>query len=130
MPDAEKQFTDPSRREFLKGVALVSTATLAAHAAAAGTSPDPQQKSASKESTQMRVLMPIGDATEVMDTLYPFFRLPEEGIQVVVAGPEARDYHGVMHEIPPDTRPTDLLISIPFCLWRPAARAKSPAIGQ
>ncbi len=48
-----------------------------------------------------KVLMPIGDATEVMDTLYPFFRLPEEGYEIVVAGPEARTYHGVMHEIPP-----------------------------
>jgi len=48
-----------------------------------------------------KVLMPIGDATEVMDTLYPFFRLPEEGFEIVVAGPEARTYHGVMHEIPP-----------------------------
>ena len=49
-----------------------------------------------------RVLMPIGDATEVLDTLYPYFRLPEDGFEVVVAGPEARWYHGVMHEIPPD----------------------------
>src|SRR5260370_29032404 len=48
-----------------------------------------------------KVLMPIGDATEVLDTLYPFFRLPEDGFEVVVAGPEARWYHGVMHEIPP-----------------------------
>jgi len=51
-----------------------------------------------------RVLMPVGDATEVLDTLYPFFRLPEDGFEVVVAGPEARWYHGVMHEIPPDER--------------------------
>jgi protease I len=29
------------------------------------------------------------------------FRLPEDGFEVVVAGPEARLYHGVMHEIPP-----------------------------
>ena len=50
----------------------------------------------------MKVLMPIGDATEVLDTLYPFFRLPEDGFEVVVAGPEARHYHGVMHEIPPN----------------------------
>src|SRR4029077_12345596 len=49
-----------------------------------------------------KVLMPIGDATEVLDTLYPFFRLPEDGFEVVVAGPEARWYHGVMHEIPPN----------------------------
>jgi protease I len=51
-----------------------------------------------------QVLLPIGDATEVLDTLYPFFRLPEDGFEVVVAGPEARLYHGVMHEIPPDDR--------------------------
>ena len=49
-----------------------------------------------------RVLMPIGDGTEVLDTLYPFFRLPEDGFEVVVAGPAARHYHGVMHEIPPN----------------------------
>ena len=56
-----------------------------------------------------KVLMPIGDATEMMDTLYPFFRLPEEGIEIVVAGPEARTYHGVMHEVPPDaTIPWDI----------------------
>ncbi len=50
-----------------------------------------------------KVLMPIGDATEMMDTLYPFFRLPEDDFQVVVAGPEAKLYHGVMHEIPPES---------------------------
>lgn len=49
-----------------------------------------------------KVLLPIGDGTEVLDTLYPFFRLPEDGFDVVVAGPEARHYHGVMHEIPPN----------------------------
>ena len=49
-----------------------------------------------------KVLMPIGDGTEVLDTLYPFFRLPEDDFEVVVAGPEARWYHGVMHEIPPE----------------------------
>jgi protease I len=49
-----------------------------------------------------KVLMPIGDGTEVLDTLYPFFRLPEDGFEVVVAGPKARLYHGVMHEIPPE----------------------------
>jgi protease I len=49
-----------------------------------------------------KILMPIGDATEVLDTLYPFFRLPEDGFEVVVAGPQARYYHGVMHEVPPN----------------------------
>jgi len=48
-----------------------------------------------------KVLMPIGDAAEVMDTMYPFFRLPEDGFEVVVAGPEARLYHLVQHEQPP-----------------------------
>ena len=48
-----------------------------------------------------KVLMPIGDASEVLDTMYPFFRLPEDGFEVVVAGPEARTYHLVQHEIPP-----------------------------
>ena len=49
-----------------------------------------------------KVLMPIGDATETLDTFYPFFRLPEDGFQVTVAAPEARLYHSVLHEIPPD----------------------------
>ena len=48
-----------------------------------------------------KVLLPIGDAAEVLDTMYPFFRLPEDGFEVVVAGPEARTYHLVQHEIPP-----------------------------
>lgn len=48
-----------------------------------------------------KVLMPIGDATEVLDTMYPYFRLPEDDFEVVVAGPEARVYHMVQHEIPP-----------------------------
>lgn len=49
-----------------------------------------------------KILMPIGDATEVLDTFYAYFRLPEDGFQVVVAGPEARLYHAVLHEIPPN----------------------------
>lgn len=52
-----------------------------------------------------KVLMPIGDATEVLDTMYPFFRLPEDGFEVVVAGPETRIYHMVLHEIPPNAEP-------------------------
>jgi protease I len=50
-----------------------------------------------------KILLPIGDATEVLDTFYPFFRLPEDGFEVVVAGPQARLYHAVLHEIPPDS---------------------------
>lgn len=48
-----------------------------------------------------KVLLPIGDAAEVLDTFYPLFRLPEDGFEVVVAGPEARLYSLVMHERPP-----------------------------
>jgi protease I len=48
-----------------------------------------------------KVLIPIGDAAEVMDTLYPFFRVREDGYQAVVAGPQKRVYPLVMHEIPP-----------------------------
>ena len=50
-----------------------------------------------------KILMPLGDATEALDTFYPFCRLPEDGFEVVVAGPEARLYHTVLHEIPPDS---------------------------
>jgi protease I len=49
-----------------------------------------------------KILMPIGDATETMDTMYAYYRLPEEGLEVVVAGPAARLYHTVLHEIPPN----------------------------
>jgi len=58
-----------------------------------------------------KVLLPIGDATETLDTFYPVFRLPEDGYECVVAGPEARWYHTVMHEIPPDA-------SIPWDITR------------
>ena len=47
------------------------------------------------------ILMPIGDATEAVDTLYPFFRVAEDGYRAVIAGPEARMYHMVLHEVPP-----------------------------
>jgi len=57
-----------------------------------------------KKSPPKKVLIPIGDATEVMDTLYPIFRLAEDGYEAVVAGPEARLYHGVLHEIPPQAK--------------------------
>lgn len=50
-----------------------------------------------------KIFLPLGDATEALDTFYPFFRLQEDGYEVVVAGPEARLYHTVLHEIPPDS---------------------------
>lgn len=48
-----------------------------------------------------KVLIIIGDAAEALDTMYPLFRLKEEGYDAVVAAPEKRLYHLVMHEIPP-----------------------------
>jgi len=49
-----------------------------------------------------KVLIIVGDATETVDTLYPYYRLQEDGFEPVVAGPQKRRYHMVMHEIPPD----------------------------
>jgi protease I len=48
-----------------------------------------------------RVLLIIGDASEAMDTLYPFFRVPEDGFEILVAGPDKRRYPLVGHESPP-----------------------------
>lgn len=48
-----------------------------------------------------KVLITVGDAAEAMDTLYPVYRVQEDGFEVVIAGPEARIYPLVMHEIPP-----------------------------
>lgn len=49
-----------------------------------------------------KVLLIIGDAVELLDTMYPYFRIQEAGHQVVVAGPEKRLYHMVQHERPDD----------------------------
>lgn len=48
-----------------------------------------------------KVLIVIGDATETVDTLYPFYRLIEAGFKPVVAAPEKRLYQMVMHEVRP-----------------------------
>lgn len=48
-----------------------------------------------------KVLIIVGDASETVDTLYPFFRLQEGGFQPVVAAPEKRQYQMVMHEVKP-----------------------------
>jgi protease I len=49
-----------------------------------------------------KILMPIGDGTEALDTFYAYYRLPEDDYEVIVAGPEARLYHTVLHEVPPN----------------------------
>ena len=48
-----------------------------------------------------KVLIIVGDAVETVDTLYPYFRLQEEGITPVVAAPEKKRYQMVMHERAP-----------------------------
>ncbi|MDA0833245.1 MAG: DJ-1/PfpI family protein [Planctomycetota bacterium] len=48
-----------------------------------------------------KVLIVIGDATECLDTYYPYFRLQEDDYQPVVAGPDKRLYQLVLHERPP-----------------------------
>ena len=49
-----------------------------------------------------KVLMIVGDGAEVFDTLYPIYRVREDGFECVVAGPEKQTYHMVMHERPDD----------------------------
>lgn len=48
-----------------------------------------------------KVLLVVGDASETLDTLYPFYRLQEAGLEPVVAGPERRVFQMVMHEVRP-----------------------------
>ncbi|MBM3822686.1 MAG: peptidase [Verrucomicrobia bacterium] len=49
-----------------------------------------------------KIFMPVGDASETLDTYYAYYRLPEDGYEVVVAGKECRLYHTVLHEVPPN----------------------------
>jgi protease I len=48
-----------------------------------------------------KVLIIVGDATETVDTLYPYYRLIEDGFVPVVAAPDKRRYQMVLHEIKP-----------------------------
>lgn len=49
-----------------------------------------------------QVLVVIGDAAEVFDTLYPVHRIREDGYRVVIAAPEKRVYQLVLHDQHPD----------------------------
>ncbi len=49
-----------------------------------------------------KVLLAIGDAAELFDTMYPLHRVREDDFEVVVAGPEKRIYHLVQHDTHPD----------------------------
>jgi protease I len=48
-----------------------------------------------------KVLIVVGDATETLDTMYPYYRLVEAGFTPVVAAPEKRKYQMVLHEVKP-----------------------------
>jgi len=48
-----------------------------------------------------KVLVIVGDASETLDTMYPYYRLIEAGFEPVVAAPEKRLYQMVMHEVKP-----------------------------
>ena len=48
-----------------------------------------------------KVLIIIGDASETLDTMYPYYRLQESGFTPVVAAPEKRLYQMVLHEVKP-----------------------------
>jgi protease I len=48
-----------------------------------------------------KVLFVVGDASETVDTLYPYYRVQEDGFVAVVAAPEKRRYQMVLHEVKP-----------------------------
>jgi protease I len=48
-----------------------------------------------------KVLVIVGDASETVDTLYPYYRLREDGFEPIVAAPHKRLYQMVLHEVKP-----------------------------
>jgi len=70
--------------------------------------------SAKEKKTMAKVLLPIGDGSEVLDTMYAYYRIAEDDFQVVVTGPEVRHYHLVIHENPPNSDvPWDITRELP-----------------
>ena len=53
-----------------------------------------------KNPSAKKILLVIGDAAEVIDTLYPWMRIQEACYRVVVAAPEVRIYSLVQHQRP------------------------------
>ena len=51
--------------------------------------------------SESKVLIIVGDASETLDTMYPFYRLQEDDFIPVVAGPEKKLYQMVMHDVKP-----------------------------
>src|SRR2546425_13358191 len=48
-----------------------------------------------------RVLLVAGDATESLDTWYPYHRLREEGIEVHIGAPAKKVLNSVIHDFEP-----------------------------
>lgn len=53
------------------------------------------------KSDKNKVLLIIGDASETLDTLYPYYRLQEAHFQPILAGPKRQKYQLVLHEVKP-----------------------------
>ena len=70
-------------------------------AASVGLTSLAQGTQAREEIMMNEVLIIVGDATETVDTLYPYLRLQEDGFIPVVAAPEKGRYEMVLHEIKP-----------------------------
>ncbi len=60
-----------------------------------------QNSEAQEKNSMNKVLIVVGDATETVDTLYPFYRLQEDDFVPVVTAPEKRRYEMVLHEVKP-----------------------------
>lgn len=56
------------------------------------------QDDSTRNEDRPRILLVVGDGAEVLDTMFPFYRLNEDH-RVSVAGPEADEYHLVVHEL-------------------------------
>jgi len=52
-------------------------------------------------SRENKVLIIVGDASETVDTLYPYYRLQEAGFVPIVAGPKRQTDQMVLHEVKP-----------------------------
>jgi protease I len=55
----------------------------------------------SKEVCMTRVLLVAGDATESLDTWYPYLRLREEGVEVHIGAPAKKMLKSVVHDFEP-----------------------------
>ena len=88
---------DMNRRHFITTTSLAAVGTVCLGAA----QPSPQTQSPNSVMNKPKVLIVVGDATETVDTLYPYYRIIEAGFQPVVAAPEKRKYQMVLHENKP-----------------------------